>query len=203
MKLGAENRKQVIALAVLGGIALLLVLRAVFMSGAPEPTAVQPVAQAAPAAAGIPARPHRPAGRTRTATSRLPSAPHSIDPTLRFDWLKNSEDVKYEGNGKNIFLAQADIPEPIKNGATDQQKLAQEGPPPPPPPPPINLKFYGFASKPGEPKKIFLSQGEDVFIATEGQVIDRRYKVLRISPMSVEIEDMLNNNRQSIPLTQG
>jgi len=65
------------------------------------------------------------------------------------------------------------------------------------------LKFYGFASKPGEPKRIFLSQGEDFFIATEGQVIDRRYKVLRISPLSVEIEDMLNNNRQSIPLTQG
>jgi hypothetical protein len=26
---------------------------------------------------------------------------------------------------------------------------------------------------------------------------------VRISPMSVEIEDVLNNNRQSIPLTQG
>ena len=55
----------------------------------------------------------------------------------------------------------------------------------------------------GEPKKIFLSQGEDVFIATEGDIIDRRYKVLRIYPMSVEIEDVLNNNRQQIPLTQG
>ena len=77
------------------------------------------------------------------------------------------------------------------------------GPPPPPPPPPINLKFYGYASRPGEPKKVFLSQGEDLFIASEGEIVNRRYKVVHIAPMAVEIEDVLNNNRQSIPLTQG
>ena len=59
-----------------------------------------------------------------------------------------------------------------------------------------------FANKPGEPKKVFLSQGEDVFIAAEGDIIDRRYKVSRITAVSVEVEDVLNNNRQSIPLTQ-
>jgi hypothetical protein len=203
MKLGAENRKQVIALGVLGALALLFVVRAVFNSSAPEPTSVGPVAQI-PALPAAPARKNRAPARTKTAVTRIAKAPNSIDPTLRFDWLKVSEDTQYAGNGRNIFLAQAEIPEPIKNGATDQQKLAeQQGPPQPPPPPPINLKFYGYASKAGEPKRIFLSQGEDVFIATEGQVIDRRYKVLRISPVSVEIEDMLYNNRQSIPLTQG
>src|SRR5678815_133330 len=63
-----------------------------------------------------------------------------------------------------------------------------------PPTPPINLKFFGFASKPGQPKKIFLSQGEDVFIAGEGDIIDRRYRILHITPVSVEVEDVLNNN---------
>ena len=67
------------------------------------------------------------------------------------------------------------------------------------------LKFFGFANKPGEPKKVFLSQGEDVFIAGEGEIVDRRYRILRIitNPASVEVEDVLNNNRQTIPLTQG
>jgi hypothetical protein len=73
----------------------------------------------------------------------------------------------------------------------------------PPPPPPILLKFYGFASKAGEPRKVFLSKDGDVFIAGEGDIIDRRYRVLRITPVSVEVEDVLSNNRQSIPLTQG
>ncbi len=65
------------------------------------------------------------------------------------------------------------------------------------------LKFFGFTNEPGEPRKVFLSQGEDVFIAGEGEIVDRRYRVLRIGPNSVEMEDVLYNNRQSIPLTQG
>jgi hypothetical protein len=76
-------------------------------------------------------------------------------------------------------------------------------PPPVPPPPPIPLKFFGFASKPGEPKRIFLSKEQDVFIAGEGEIIDRRYKVMRISPTSVEVQDLVNSGPpQSIPLTQ-
>ena len=50
---------------------------------------------------------------------------------------------------------------------------------------------------------MFLSQNEDVFIAAEGEIVDRRYRVLHISPTSVEVEDVINNNRQSLPLTQG
>ncbi len=73
-----------------------------------------------------------------------------------------------------------------------------------PPPPPIPLKFYGFASSPGERKKIFLKQGEDVFVAGEGEIVNRRYKVIRISPTSVEIQDLVNSGPpQNIPLTQG
>ena len=124
----------------------------------------------------------------------------SLDPTLRYEWLKASEDKKYEGNQRNIFRAEEEIPKPVAQVAEPAHDTT---PPPPPPPPPINLKFFGFANKPGEAKKIFLSQGEDVFIAREGDIVDRRYRVVRISPTSVEIEDVLNNNRQSIPLTQG
>ena len=66
------------------------------------------------------------------------------------------------------------------------------------------MKFYGFASRPGEPKRIFLKLGEDVFVAGEGEIVDRRYKVIRISPNSVEIQDVVNSGPpQTIPLTQG
>jgi len=195
VKLGSESRNKQIAAAVLGVIALVFVARMLFPSAPSEP---EVTVAAAPVTS---APPPRPMGKTRPGARRLAAPPHSIDPSLRYDWLKASEDTKYEGNGRNIFTAQAEIPQPVK-GPTEAEKLAAQGPPPPPPPPPINLKFYGFASKPGEPKKIFLSQGEDVFIASEGEIVDRRYKVLHISPMSVEIEDVLSNNRQMIPLTQ-
>jgi len=204
VKLGAENRNKLIAALVLMGIAAVLVLRMLFSSG---PTPIPATASNTPTRAVTSDRATRVVSRSRTATGRAgkgkaSAAPHSIDPTLRYDWLDLSEKTKYQGNGRNIFLAQAEIPKPITRVNTDQAK-APVIPQGPPPPPPINLKFYGFASKPGEPKKVFLSQGEDVFIAGEGEIVDRRYKVLRITPMSVEVEDVLNNNRQSIPLTQG
>ncbi len=204
MKIGTENRNKTIAAASLGGLAVFFVIRALFFSGAPTPTNPAPVPVATTASPTAPATARRPSARNTRSTGarKIIAAPHSIDPSLRFDWLKASEDTKYEGNGKNIFVAQADIPQPVASAVTDQQKKEAEGPPPPPPPPPINLKFYGFASKPGEPKRVFLSQGEDVFIATEGEIVDRRYKVVHINATSVEIEDVLSNNRQSIPLTQ-
>src|SRR6185437_2791339 len=109
--------------------------------------------------------------------------------------------TKYEGTGRNIFKVFVDIPKPIQPVATAPTQTP--GPALPPPPPPIDLKFYGYATPAGGTKRIFLAQGEDVFIAREGDIVDRRYKVVRISGTAVEILDVLSNNRQSIPLNQG
>jgi hypothetical protein len=200
MKLGTENRNKLIAAGALMALALVLVLRLLFSSSGATPTvaATTTAPEAQPATA-------RPLARTKkTGKKKANNAPHSLDPELRYDWLKASEDTKYEGNGRNIFSAQAPIPQPVASGITDNPKKAEDtGPPAPPPPPPITLKFFGFASKAGEPRKVFLSQGEDVFIAGEGDVVNRHYKVLHITPSQVEIEDVLNNNRQQIPLSPG
>jgi len=172
-------------------------------SGSPAPKAAAPVP---PNPTLTPTATSRPGGAARTGKGhgkKASMAARSLDPSLRYDWLKASEDTKYEGTGRNIFMTQAEIPKPVAPAQTPEEIEAEKGPPLPPPPPPINLKFFGFASKPGEAKKVFLSEGEDVFIASEGDVVNRHYKVLRISPTSVEIEDVLNNNRQSIPLTLG
>ena len=196
MKIGAENRTKLIAAVALMALAVILVGRWMFSSAGPSPAAANQPATVSPPTTLSPASKSRIRGR------KINNASRSLDPSLRYDWLKASEDTKYEGRGRNIFRAQIDMPRPDKNGTTDHVTLPPQ-PTGPPPPPPIDLKFFGFASKPGEPKKIFLSQGEDVFIAGEGEIVDRRYRILRISPMSVEVEDVLNNNHQSIPLTQG
>ena len=131
----------------------------------------------------------------------------SLDPTLRLDLLAMSEKTEYLGTGRNIFVSQAEdvkIPQPIVRVNTDKVPPAPYVTPMPAAAPPIPLKFYGFASSPGEPKKIFLKLGEDVFVAGEGEIVDRRYKVIHISNTSVEIQDVLNSGPpQSIPLTQG
>jgi hypothetical protein len=194
VKIGNENRTKLIVAVSLMVLALLLVGRMLFSSGdTSSAAATSPVSSAS-----VPAR----VVHVRPGAQKKAKVARSLDPTLRYDWLKASEDTEYQGKGRNIFRAQAEIPQPIVPPVTPNTDTPS-GASPPPPPPPINIKFFGFANKAGESKKIFLSQGEDVFIAVEGDIVNRRYKVLVISPMSVEIEDVLTNNRQSIPLTQG
>ena len=192
MKTGAENKKVLIATIVLAVVALALAVRMVVLLSE-TPSAPPPVASKAQPARKIP----------RGAQAKLPKV-NSLDPTLKLDLLKASEETEYKGTGRNIFAAyEPPIEKPV-------QQVIQKGPPPMQcpgdprcPPPPIPLKFYGFASKPGEAKKVFLSSGDDIFIAAEGEVVNRRYRVLHIGVNSVEIEDVLQNNRQTIPLTQG
>jgi len=194
MKVGAENKKVLIATVVLAVIAIALAIRMVmFLSETPS-AAATPTPAPGQTARRVP----------RAAQARLPKS-DSLDPTLKLDLLKSSEGTEYKGSGRNIFAAY-EPPVHIEKTVQDVRKT------PPPmqcpgdprcPPPPIPLKFYGFASKPGEAKKIFLSSGDDIFIAAEGEVVNRRYRVLHIGVNSVEIEDVLQNNRQTIPLTQG
>ena len=80
--------------------------------------------------------------------------------------------------------------------------MTPQGPQAPPPPPPIDLKFYGFEGPKNGSKRIFLLKGEDIFLAKEGDIVDRRYKIMHIGPNSVEVQDVLTNNTQTIPLTR-
>ena len=194
MKLGVENRKEVIALVVLGVIAAITTTSMFWPSAAPP----------APAAPQTTSTNSTKTFGRRTASGKfIKQTEPRLDPTLDLDLLRQSEQIKYAGNARNIFVAGSPIP--VSDGSTDHRKKVAEVRQPPvvPPPPPINLKFFGFSNKPGEPKKVFLSQGEDIFVAVEGDIVNRRYRVLHISPAAVDIEDVLNNNRQSIPLTQG
>jgi hypothetical protein len=192
VKLGIEKRKQVIALAVLALIAVVITSYEFWPSSSTAaPTTGQTTATAA-----------KPGMRRLPSGKMVPVGEPRLDPTLDLKLLSQSEEIKYAGNGRNIFVVgSVPIEKPRANGTEIQAGLRQ--PPPIQPPPPITLKFFGFANRPGETKKVFLSQGEDVFIAAEGDIVDRRYRVVHISPTAVDVEDVINNNRQSLPLTQG
>jgi hypothetical protein len=204
MKLGAENRTTAMVAIALMVIAVFMIVRMWSGGGQPAaaatPTPVQPEAAATPA----PARGRRAARGSRGAARNAPSGSAvTLDPRLRLDLLKLSEETEYKGAGRNIFRAEAEIPKPVESPIKEASKTPPPPPPGPPPPPPINLKFVGFASGTGEPTKVFLTQGDDIFVAAEGEIVNRRYKVMRINANSVEIEDVLSNNRQTIPLSAG
>ena len=205
MKVGTENRKKLIAAVVLGCAALGVGVWQFapwfgFSSSAaaPAPSLSTPSADPVPTATGSPAH------RSLASKPKKDSQEASLDPTLRLYLLKSSEETKYTGSGRNIFRVFVEAPKPVVPVVTSKNQ-APSVPPPyvPPPPPRIDLVFYGFATPAGGAKRVFLAKNEDVFIAKEGDIVDRRYKVVRISPNAVEILDVLSNSRQSIPLTQG
>jgi hypothetical protein len=191
MKLGVENKVELVAAIVLG-------LGALASVG-------YWISQDEPKTAAIKAAAANPAAKKDAA----PVLAVSLDPQLRLDLLKTSEDVRYGGRGRNIFIAGAE-PVKIPPVVTPPIALDDKGKPIPPkplppvvvPPPPIDLKFFGFASRTGDATKIFLSRGENIFVAKEGDIVDRQYKVGKIGASSVEIEDLLHNNKQTIPLTK-
>lgn len=209
MQLGLENKKKATWAAVLGVIAV-LAFAYEFIPLLTTPSTPDSSAQAAsPSIAPVAA----PRASTRVAapkgSAKKAAKVENLDPTLKLDLLAASEKTEYQGNGRNIFVSQAEdvqIPKPMGSGATDHHAddQAQWHLPAQPAPQPIPLKFYGFASSPGEPKKIFLKNGDDVFVAGEGEIVDRRYKVIRITNTSVEIQDVVGSGPpQMIPLTQG
>ena len=128
-----------------------------------------------------------------------------IDPTLHFEKLVQSEDVHYQGSGRNIFSSESappPIPVPLSNGRNNQAKLPPAPPPGPPPPPPIDLKYFGYSQDASKTFQAFFIHGDDIFLARTGDIVDHRYKVGAIKPLSVQITDLAYNNTQTLALSQ-
>jgi hypothetical protein len=127
-----------------------------------------------------------------------------LDPTLKMGPMLVTESLVYSGSGRNIFStasAPIDIPKPIASVRPKEPVVPVDMPPPgPPPPPPIDLKFFGTATSANGHRQAFLLKGEDVFLASDGDIVQRRYKIVTISANSVLVEDLANNNRLTLPL---
>ena len=167
------------------------------------PVVVTAPTRSAPAAGAVVAIPS--GNIAGAAAKKLGTTSAQLDPTLRMDAMLVTESLVYSGSGRNIFSANsAPIEIPKQIASVRAVKAPPPGPPPPPPgpppPPPIDLKFFGTATAANGTRRAFLLHGEDVFLASDGDIVQRRYKVVTISANSVVVEDMPNNNKQTLPL---
>jgi len=204
--IGTENKKRVYQLAALVAIMLGVAAWEIFGSSSSTipsaPPATPTVVTAPPAASSS----ETPQESTTAGSYAHPAAKVSglaaLDPTLHPEIMRQAESLEYTGKGRNIFSLTSmptEIPKPV---ASVRQVAVNTGPPPPPPPPPITLGFYGYASEKSGQKQVFLLHGDDIFIASEGDVVDRRYRVVKIGPASIQVEDIPYHNTQTLPLRQ-
>jgi hypothetical protein len=140
-----------------------------------------------------------------------------MDPTLRIDRLQKLAAVKVDRADRNLFEfgmsapvaqeAKPKLPEP--KIVVAKRMIGPEPPPPPPPPavkpppPPIPLKFYGnLLPKKEGMKRVFCVQGEDILTPTEGELIQKRYRIVRINATNVVVEDVNFKHQQTIPIEE-
>ena len=209
IKVGTEDKKKVYMASGLGLVMLILLVRFLWQNFGPSPSP----APAPPPAVVTTARPATTPSGSEAAQENSSAGAYAhpaakigglaaLDPTLHPEIMRQAESLEYTGNGRNIFSqfsAPPAIPKPI---APIRQAHVDTGPPPPPPPPAINLGFYGYAAEKTGQKQVFLLHGDDIFIASEGDVVDRRYRVVKIGAASVQVEDIPYHNPQTLPLRQ-
>lgn len=206
IKVGTEDKKKVYLASGLGAVMLILLVRFLWQnfgpSPAPPPAPAPVVTVARPASTTAVEPAEGGAGPAFGHQAAKVGGLASLDPTLHPEIMRQAESLEYTGHGRNIFSqfsAPPEIPKPI---AAIRQAKVDTGPPPPPPPPPINLGFYGYAAERTGQRQVFLLHGDDIFIASEGDVVDRRYRVVKIGTASVQVEDIPYHNTQTLPLRQ-
>ena len=125
----------------------------------------------------------------------------NVDPTLRLDLLTRLQSEDEVPAGRSLFEAG---PTPAEVAAANlthitgpkipPQPLPPIGPVAPAGPPPLNipLKFYGFV-KPSDRREAsrgFFMDGDNVLVASEGQLLKQKYRVMELTAKTARLEDV-------------
>ena len=214
----AKDKKTIVVVSVFGLLLLVFVVFAynTFFGGSPNPAAM-PTPVSAPVVKRSNSSATKSEGSSNRAKGGLGVAPgvaatmmastsSSLDPTLDEAAMLRTESLVYSGSGRNIFsmtyTAPVEIPKNVPSARPGAAAAAAVpmGPPPPPPPPPINLKYFGTAVRANGQRQAFLLQGEDVYLASVGDIVARKYRIVTISPTTIQVQDLVYNDTQSLPL---
>jgi hypothetical protein len=144
------------------------------------------------------------------------AAPVSVDgnyvpmtvenPSLHLDQLERLQHVEYTGSHRNIF---SETPPPHVETPAERKQREASAPPPfvpgpvAPPPVQVNVKFYGYIddARTGA-RRAFFTDGENIFIAGVGDMLENRLRVTKIGNDTVELMEVSSSRRTTIPIEQ-
>jgi len=147
------------------------------------------------------------AGTAVRASNRVPATAQQADvpvADVRLELLKDprAERVEAERNPFR-FRPRSAPPLPREVAPVARTPVAPPVPTGPPPPPPIELRFIGLVDAPTQGGRVaIMSDGRgNVFYGREGEIIEGRYKVLRIGDNSAELSYTDGKGRQTIRMS--
>ena len=144
-----------------------------------------------------------------------------VDPRINLDLLAKVRAVPLEGGSSSLFdyskppepptpAVAKIIPGPLTVPPPAPKASTPPGPPPkpaPPPPAPIPFKYYGYAGKltTGPLQGLFIEGDPStgtIYAKSEGDMIQDRYKILRIGIRSADVEDTKDHHQQTLKMPE-
>jgi hypothetical protein len=125
------------------------------------------------------------------------------NPSLHKEGVEKARKTEYKSSGRNIFSRELPPPPPPLHPKPD--------PKPPILPPikvepkvaPLPVKFFGFGTVPNGTKRIaFFSDGEEVYVVAEGELLLNRFRILRIGNANLEYEEVSSGLRGTANLEE-
>jgi hypothetical protein len=146
-----------------------------------------------------------PGGTALTNTTQRSKSPI---PEVDLEALKKERPEPDEST-RNPFRFKPKPPPPMPSAAVIKQQQAAAAaqaasePVEPPPPPRIPLKYIGDMSDPKHPGKriAILSDARGTYHGREGEVVEGRYRIMRIGVESIELAYLDGRGRQTIRQT--
>ena len=136
------------------------------------------------------------------------------NPHPRIEDINRAAKTEYKSSGRNIFSYTAQAPASVAHQpgpAIVPPKNScgiESGPCPEPLPPPLvlppNIKFFGFGGPNGTSRRAFFhdSNGDEVYVVAEGEVLLKRFRILRIGNASLDFEEISSGRTGTAALVE-
>jgi hypothetical protein len=130
--------------------------------------------------------------------------PLNVDnPALRLDIMQRFLALEYKGVHRSIFSMT--LPPPPAPPPSKVPVNVAPAPPPGPPPLTVEAKYFGYVSDfSGNHRRAFFatSNNEDVIIAGEGDTLMGRFRVVRLTNTTADVEEVSSGRRATLTLEE-
>ncbi len=128
----------------------------------------------------------------------------SVDnPQLHIYGVEKARKTEYKSSGRNIFIREIPRPPQPKIPVADPKIPIVPPTPVTPTVTPLPVKFFGYGTIPnGTARVAFFTDGEDVYVVAEGEVLLKRFRILRIGNANLEYEEVSSGLRGTANLEE-